>query len=195
MAHGKTVIFGDGSRETIDTVVYCTGYKFSFPFLDPSDSILDVDQEVEYDGYFGPLYKKIFSARDPRFMFPGTINCHFLANAVIEKQVMICAQFINGQISLPSSEEMEEEINTEREDVESHNATYYCLYGYNSQYSYLEDLASLSCLEEDKRYYDFKPVDELFFKIIGKGNVIETRSLDYKKLFKDIAFSPISSLF
>src|SRR5260370_3355025 len=28
------VYFTDGSAEPVDTVIYCTGYKISFPFLD-----------------------------------------------------------------------------------------------------------------------------------------------------------------
>ena len=32
---GRTVRFTDGSEEEIDLVVYCTGYKMTFPFFDP----------------------------------------------------------------------------------------------------------------------------------------------------------------
>jgi cation diffusion facilitator CzcD-associated flavoprotein CzcO len=32
---GRAVRFVDGSREEIDLVVYCTGYKMTFPFFDP----------------------------------------------------------------------------------------------------------------------------------------------------------------
>ena len=31
--HGDCVRFADGSRERVDVVIYCTGYKISFPFL------------------------------------------------------------------------------------------------------------------------------------------------------------------
>ena len=31
---GSEVVFEDGSREPIDVVIYCTGYKYSFPFFD-----------------------------------------------------------------------------------------------------------------------------------------------------------------
>ena len=33
---GSTVVFADGSRVDADVVVYCTGYKVTFPFLDES---------------------------------------------------------------------------------------------------------------------------------------------------------------
>src|SRR5262249_56811738 len=33
---GDRVCFTDGSAEQIDAVIYCTGYKISFPFLDPA---------------------------------------------------------------------------------------------------------------------------------------------------------------
>ena len=32
---GGEVVFTDGSREAVDLVIYCTGYKISFPFFDP----------------------------------------------------------------------------------------------------------------------------------------------------------------
>jgi dimethylaniline monooxygenase (N-oxide forming) len=32
---GDEVEFADGSRERVDVVVYCTGYRISFPFFDP----------------------------------------------------------------------------------------------------------------------------------------------------------------
>ena len=31
----RTVRFADGSEVEADVVVYCTGYKVTFPFLDP----------------------------------------------------------------------------------------------------------------------------------------------------------------
>jgi dimethylaniline monooxygenase (N-oxide forming) len=37
---GKTVRFEDGSAEEIDVVIYCTGYKITFPFFDPA--LIDV---------------------------------------------------------------------------------------------------------------------------------------------------------
>ena len=35
---GSKVCFTDGSAEEVDVVVYCTGYKVTFPFLDPRSS-------------------------------------------------------------------------------------------------------------------------------------------------------------
>ena len=35
---GRSVRFADGSEEEIDLVVYCTGYKITFPFFDPRSS-------------------------------------------------------------------------------------------------------------------------------------------------------------
>ena len=31
----RTVVFADGSEVEADVVVYCTGYKVTFPFFDP----------------------------------------------------------------------------------------------------------------------------------------------------------------
>jgi len=31
----SSVVFGDGREESVDTIVLCTGYLYSFPFLHP----------------------------------------------------------------------------------------------------------------------------------------------------------------
>ena len=54
---GRTVRFADGSEEEIDLVVYCTGYKITFPFLDPR--VFPVhDNRV-------PLYQRVVAVEQP----------------------------------------------------------------------------------------------------------------------------------
>ena len=58
---GDSVRFDDGSVERIDRIVYCTGYKISFPFfdhdlLDPSeDNRIDLYRRVVHPDLHGPL--------------------------------------------------------------------------------------------------------------------------------------------
>ena len=40
--------FGDGTEEEIDTIIYCTGYKYWFPFLDPEDHIIEFEQNADW---------------------------------------------------------------------------------------------------------------------------------------------------
>ncbi|KAL8226309.1 hypothetical protein R6Q59_000142 [Mikania micrantha] len=48
------VVFVDGSWITADTIIYCTGYSYSFPFLDTKGAIVVDDDRV------GPLYEHTF---------------------------------------------------------------------------------------------------------------------------------------
>jgi len=61
------VKFEDGTEQSIDVVIFCTGYQYKFPFL-KDDSII----KIEHNGqYFGPLYKRIFSINEPTLIFIG----------------------------------------------------------------------------------------------------------------------------
>ena len=53
----------------IDTIIYATGYKTTFPFLDEVDNIIKVDDSIETN-YFGPLYKHMISIYHPEILFP-----------------------------------------------------------------------------------------------------------------------------
>ncbi len=65
-AGGRTVRFVDGSEEEIDLVVYCTGYKITFPFLDP-EVFAAPDNRM-------PLYRRVVSVEHPGLYFIGFIQ-------------------------------------------------------------------------------------------------------------------------
>jgi hypothetical protein len=78
----KLVTFGDGSQEKIDTIVLCTGYKFSFPFLNPKDGIIGLSHR---DKYWGPLYKRMFAINEPDLIFIGNHDTGFYLNIILER--------------------------------------------------------------------------------------------------------------
>ena len=63
---GRGVRFVDGSEEEIDLVVYCTGYKMTFPFFDP-DVFAAPDNRL-------PLYRRVVSVERPGLYFIGFIQ-------------------------------------------------------------------------------------------------------------------------
>lgn len=98
--------FVDGSECSYSTILYCTGYKYSFPFL-------SVDCGVESDNnYVRPLYKHCLSINRPTLAFLGltSFNC---VSQTVDLQSRFCLTFMMGKKSLPSKKEMLEE--TERE--------------------------------------------------------------------------------
>lgn len=63
----REFVLRDGHRlKCIDALIFCTGYKFSYPFLDPDTCGLKVD-----DNFVNPLYKHLVNARRPSMCIVG----------------------------------------------------------------------------------------------------------------------------
>ena len=106
-AGGNTVRFVDGSAEEIDLVVYCTGYKITFPFFDPS--LLAAP-----DNRF-PLYRRVASVERPGLFFIGLIQPLGPIMPLAEAQSEWVADLLGGRAQLPSVPVMREEIVNDEE--------------------------------------------------------------------------------
>jgi dimethylaniline monooxygenase (N-oxide forming) len=99
---GDEVEFTDGTRVHADVVVYCTGYKISFPFFD-EDFIAAPDNHIE-------MFRRAF--------LPGIDNLAFVAllqpvgamMPIAEAQGKWIADHITGAYTLPSEAEMRADI-------------------------------------------------------------------------------------
>ncbi|CAL8465411.1 g4947 [Coccomyxa elongata] len=94
--------FSDGLvTENVDAVVYCTGYKYKYPFLEGTGLISTDDNRVK------PLYRHIFvPSVAPTLAFIGLL-WKALRNFQFELQARWVAQVLSGRVALPSREEME----------------------------------------------------------------------------------------
>ena len=101
-AGGRTVRFADGSEEQVDLVVYCTGYRIEFPFLDQR-VFAAVDNRM-------PLYKRVASVESPGLYFVGFIQPLGPIMPLAEAQAEWVADLLAGRVALPSKTEMREEI-------------------------------------------------------------------------------------
>ncbi len=99
---GRTVRFTDGSEEEIDLVVYCTGYKISFPFFDPS-LIRAPDNDL-------PLYRRVVSIEHPGLFFIGFIQPLGAIMPLAEAQSEWVADLLSGRGSLPGAAEMRKAV-------------------------------------------------------------------------------------
>lgn len=99
---GDSVLFDDGSREQIDLVVYCTGYKITFPFLE-SEIFEASDNEVD-------LYQRIVPPGQPGLYFIGLIQPLGAIMPLAEIQCDWVAELIGGEGALPDRLEMSREI-------------------------------------------------------------------------------------
>uniref|UniRef100_A0A7N0TKY3 Flavin-containing monooxygenase n=1 Tax=Kalanchoe fedtschenkoi TaxID=63787 RepID=A0A7N0TKY3_KALFE len=99
-----TVVFQDGSKILANVILHCTGYKYHFPFLDTSGMVTVDDSRV------GPLYKHVFPpALAPGLSFVG-LPWKVVPFPLCELQSKWIAGVLSGRISLPSQEEMMEDI-------------------------------------------------------------------------------------
>jgi dimethylaniline monooxygenase (N-oxide forming) len=103
---GREVVFDDGSREQVDLVIYCTGYRINFPFLDPSVVRVE-DNRV-------PLYRRVVSVDQPGLYFIGLIQPLGAIMPIAELQSEWVADLLEGSAELPEPEAMRRVI--ERED-------------------------------------------------------------------------------
>lgn len=101
-AGGRKVRFADGSEEEIDLVVYCTGYRIEFPFLD--------EKVVTARDNRMPLYKRAVSVENPGLYFIGFIQPLGPIMPVAEAQSEWIADLLKGRAALPPAPEMRKEI-------------------------------------------------------------------------------------
>jgi hypothetical protein len=102
---GKTVRFVDGSEEEIDLVVYCTGYKITFPFFDPE--VLSAPENRLL------LYRRVVSVERPGIYFIGFIQPLGPIMPIAEAQSDWVADLISGRAQLPAPTDMREQISEE----------------------------------------------------------------------------------
>jgi dimethylaniline monooxygenase (N-oxide forming) len=99
---GKTVRFVDGTEEEIDLVVYCTGYKITFPFFDPE--VLAAPDNVL------PLFRRVVPVDRPGLYVIGLVQPLGPIMPLAEAQAEWVADLISGRAKLPPAAEMRKEI-------------------------------------------------------------------------------------
>jgi dimethylaniline monooxygenase (N-oxide forming) len=104
---GRRVRFVDGSEEEVDLVVYCTGYKITFPFFRP-EVLAAPDNRL-------PLFRRVVSVERPGLYFVGLIQPLGPIMPLAEAQAEWIADLLSGRTALPASAEMQREIAAEEE--------------------------------------------------------------------------------
>ena len=99
---GRTVRFVDGSEEGVDLVVYCTGYRITFPFFD--EGLVSAKENRL------PLYRRVVSVEHPGLYFLGLIQPLGAIMPLAEAQAEWVADLLGGRGTLPSPAEMRAEI-------------------------------------------------------------------------------------
>jgi dimethylaniline monooxygenase (N-oxide forming) len=103
---GSHVRFADGSLVHADKIVYCTGYKITFPFFSP-DLLKADENEVRF-------YRHVVDPDHPGLYFIGLIQPLGAIMPIAERQSEWIADVVEGKAGLPSPEKMREEIERHR---------------------------------------------------------------------------------
>ncbi len=103
---GDAVAFEDGSEETVDVIVYCTGYRVTFPFFD-DDFLAAPANEI-------PLYHRTFHPDVEGVYFLGLMQPLGAIMPLAEAQGRWIASLLRGEYTLPPAAEMRAVIAEQR---------------------------------------------------------------------------------
>lgn len=141
------VIFKDGTSEKITTVLYCTGYENSFPFL-------SVDSNLScYENYVQPLYKHCLNINRPSLAIIGIVFniCPF---QTFDLQIRFCLKFMTGAKSLPTRDDMLKDTAADMKERSERGLSSRKAHSFGDGYQniYYDDLARLADIEPIKPY-------------------------------------------
>jgi dimethylaniline monooxygenase (N-oxide forming) len=104
---GHGVRFTDGTSVEVDTIVWCTGYRVTFPFL--SSAVMEVK------GNRVSLFRRVVHPEAPGLYFIGLVQPLGAIMPIAELQSEWVADLFEGSAALPEPEVMRREI--EREEA------------------------------------------------------------------------------
>jgi dimethylaniline monooxygenase (N-oxide forming) len=130
---GQRVHFADGSSETVDAIIYATGYKVSFPFF-TRDVVAPKANDL-------PLFMRIFPLDREDLCFVGLAQPVGAVMPLAEAQAKLIAEHLSGTYDLPNAAERRRR--TERERAEMF-ARYVPSRRHTMQLDYDQYLASLA---------------------------------------------------
>ena len=99
---GDRVRFADGSDVHADAVVYCTGYKISFPFFD-KDFLVAPDNHIE-------LFRRVFHPEISGLFFIGLLQPLGAIMPLAEAQSAWVGDYLRGEYALPAPAQVRRDI-------------------------------------------------------------------------------------
>jgi dimethylaniline monooxygenase (N-oxide forming) len=103
---GARVRFVDGSEVEADVVVYCTGYKITFPFFD-EDFISAPENHIE-------LFRRVFHPGIPNVFFIGLLQPLGAIMPLAEAQGAWVGDYLVGDYALPSEADMRADVEADQ---------------------------------------------------------------------------------
>jgi dimethylaniline monooxygenase (N-oxide forming) len=104
---GERVRFTDGSEAHADVVVYCTGYKITFPFFD-ADFLAAPDNHIE-------LFRRVFHPDVSGLYFIGLLQPLGAIMPLAEAQSAWVGDYLRGEYTLPAPADLRRDIADDQE--------------------------------------------------------------------------------
>ena len=99
---GDGVVFEDGTREVIDTIIWATGYRIRFPFLNQNGLAVENNKFPLYHRMIKPGWRNLFFVGLAQPL-PTLVN-------LAEQQSKFIAAVLSGRLELPDDAAMEAQI-------------------------------------------------------------------------------------
>ncbi|KAJ8254825.1 hypothetical protein GJAV_G00197750 [Gymnothorax javanicus] len=158
--------FENGEQAEPDIFLFCTGYNFTFPFLDAEVGVRVQEHLVS------PLYKFLLPPAYPSLSIVGICRavCPF---PHFNCQAQFVLSVLDGSFALPSREEMEQDVESDIGTRRARGvATRHVLKLDSEQWAYNNDLARLG---------GFKPLPPYWSNLYDSNKIFRARDmLNYK---------------
>jgi dimethylaniline monooxygenase (N-oxide forming) len=102
----RTVVFADGSEVEADIVLYCTGYRVTFPFFDP--------WLISAPGNDLPLFRRVFHPDRRGVFFIGLLQPLGAIMPLAAAQSEWVCEYLAGRYALPDTAALRADIERER---------------------------------------------------------------------------------
>jgi cation diffusion facilitator CzcD-associated flavoprotein CzcO len=102
----RTVVFADGTEVEADIVIYCTGYRVTFPFFD-AGLIAAPDNDL-------PLFRRVFHPRLGNVFFIGLLQPLGAIMPLAAAQSEWVTDYLSGRYALPDPAALRADMEAER---------------------------------------------------------------------------------
>ncbi|XP_063842422.1 uncharacterized protein LOC135090070 isoform X2 [Scylla paramamosain] len=174
-------VLADGTYVEAEAILYCTGYKYKFPFLTDECGVEVKDNRVHN------VHKHIINIRYPTMGFIG-LPSRAITFPLVNYQVQYFLATLRGEVTLPSLEEMTaiaHKNDQERREQGLLDKHYHTLE--MTQFEYLRDLAREAGLEQPpaflpqllmivlfRIFFSFPVFKSYSYEVSGDGAIIES---------------------
>ena len=144
---------------------------------------------------------KTFSINEPGIMFIGLIQQSLIPMIIFERQAIIAKQYINGEITLPTKQEMNNDLEGElkfNEDIGHSKSKFFIsnIMGY-SFVKFNEELCKMTTqkVDTDNISPSLQRYVQEFYKLLAQGNSFDIKSIDFDTVFRGFEFNLTSEFF